>query len=194
MNWLTDILKSGTDVLELYIALAMKRARQAGILLVALVAAGVVSGVAMCGFLAGITIFLERVVGTPTALLIVSCVVLLALCIACVLTLRKSTQMIKRLESRVMAARRRMDDLLTPDSNMSTTSSGAETILDAIRNAAANPGLVLSAGFALLSILGVARTLRLVKAGSLFASAGSAAVKFASSFPSAKISDWLHKK
>jgi hypothetical protein len=82
MSWLSDIFKGGADVLELHLALASKQVRQAGLMLVALIAMGLVGGAAICGVLVGIVVLIAQQIGFAAAILIISGIVVALLCAA----------------------------------------------------------------------------------------------------------------
>lgn len=192
-----DAIGAGTDALESTVEFAERRFRRLGIQVAMLVGLAVAGGLAACAVLAGVVVLLVPLVGLGVALLIVGGAMLVGAAVAFGLIQRAGRTGHDRTGEGDAIDHPAVDHPRLPrpantsrgprPSNPAArtghtgTDTPADFIEDAVAHAISHPGILAGTAFAAVSVLGLRRSMRLLRTASAVASAGAVASQFVAS-------------
>lgn len=184
LSLIRNVSESGLEALETQAALITQRVRHASIVAAAWMAAGLVGGFAVCALLAGVTWLMSDWIGLRAAVLLMSFAVVSACAGGSWLAYREVRGNLDAARDAANRASASLHKAINPTENEPGVSgdggANASPVEDAIAAAASNPQLVSSALFAVASVVGVRRSIALLRTASALASAGAIAGRAAS--------------
>lgn len=176
MERLRQISESGWVALEAQFAFIRSRAVQTGLLIAALVMAGCVAGAAVCAFLLSIVWALAPAMGMTWALMFVSGVVVLAAATVGAVVYARARRAVERSEKRAAEARWRFREAITPEESKPGADKGKPGLGEqAVSIITSHPKLIASGLFAAASLVGIRRTISVLRTAAAIVSAGAVA-------------------
>ncbi len=173
---LRQISESGWVALEAQFAFIRSRAVQTGLLIAALVMAGCVAGAAVCALLLSFVWALALAMGMTWALMLVSGVVVLAAAAVGAVVYVKAQRAVERAEKQAAEARWQFREAFRSEEAKPGAARDKPGLGEqAVSILTAHPKLVASGLFATASVVGIRRTISVLRTAAAIVSAGAVA-------------------